>query len=42
MKLEPEPVVAGKAVYEVIADAFQIAQLECDMKEYGIEFRRIG
>lgn len=27
--------------YEVIADPFQIAQLEAAMREYGIEFRRV-
>lgn len=27
--------------YEVIADPFQIAQLESAMREYGIEFRRV-
>ena len=35
-------VPAGNAVrYEVIADLFQIAQLESAMREYGIKFRRV-
>lgn len=29
------------ATYEVVADAFQIAQLEAAMREYGIVFRRL-
>ena len=33
---------AGNTVrYEVIADLFQIAQLESAMREYGIKFRRV-
>ena len=28
-------------IYEVIADPFQIAQLESAMREYGIEYRRV-
>lgn len=31
----------GAIRYEVIADPFQIAQLESAMREYGIEFRRV-
>lgn len=35
-------VPAGNTVrYEVIADLFQIAQLESAMREYGIKFRRV-
>ena len=29
------------ARYEIKADAFQIAQLESAMREYGIEYRRV-
>ena len=32
---------ANAVTYEVIADPFQIAQLESAMREYGIEFRRV-
>lgn len=35
------PVPAGTLRYEVIADPFQIAQLEAAMQEYGIKFRRV-
>ena len=35
------PAPAGPVRYEVIADPFQIAQLESAMREYGIEFRRV-
>ena len=35
------PAPAGTVRYEVIADPFQIAQLESAMREYGIEFRRV-
>ena len=31
----------GPVRYEVVADPFQIAQLEAAMREYGIEFRRV-
>lgn len=31
----------GTVRYEVIADPFQIAQLEAAMREYGIKFRRV-
>lgn len=31
----------GTVRYEVLADPFQIAQLEAAMREYGIEFRRV-
>ena len=31
----------GTVRYEVVADPFQIAQLEATMREYGIEFRRV-
>lgn len=31
----------GTVRYEVVADPFQIAQLEAAMREYGIEFRRV-
>ena len=31
----------GTVRYEVVADPFQIAQLESAMREYGIEFRRV-
>lgn len=34
-------VSANAVTYEVIADPFQIAQLEAAMREYGIEYRRI-
>ena len=35
-------VPAGNTVrYEVIADLFQIAQIESAMREYGIKFRRV-
>ena len=33
--------LAGAVRYEVIADPFQIAQLEAAMREYGIKFRRV-
>lgn len=37
-----EPKFCTNAIrYEVIADPFQIAQLESAMREYGIEFRRV-
>lgn len=32
---------ANAVTYEVIADPFQIAQLESAMREYGIEYRRV-
>lgn len=32
---------AGTVRYEVVADPFQIAQLEAAMREYGIKFRRV-
>ena len=32
---------ANAVAYEVIADPFQIAQLESAMREYGIEYRRV-
>ena len=35
------PASAGTVRYEVIADPFQIAQLEAAMREYGIKFRRV-
>ena len=35
------PAPAGTVRYEVIADPFQIAQLEAAMREYGIKFRRV-
>lgn len=35
------PASAGTVRYEVVADPFQIAQLESAMREYGIEFRRV-
>ncbi len=35
------PAPAGTVRYEVIADPFQIAQLESAMREYGIKFRRV-
>lgn len=38
--VEPEP-HTDKIRYEVIADPFQIAQLEAVMREYGIQFRRV-
>ena len=38
--VEPEP-YTDKIRYEVIADPFQIAQLEAVMREYGIQFRRV-
>lgn len=31
----------GTVRYEVVADPFQIAQLEAAMREYGIKFRRV-
>ena len=31
----------GNVRYEVVADPFQIAQLEAAMREYGIKFRRV-
>ena len=33
--------LAGTVRYEVVADPFQIAQLEAAMREYGIQFRRV-
>ena len=38
--VEPKP-VTNTVVYEIIADPFQIAQLESAMREYGIEFWRV-
>ena len=38
--VEPKP-VTNTVVYEIIADPFQIAQLESAMREYGIKFRRV-
>lgn len=38
--VEPKP-VTNTVVYEIIADPFQIVQLESAMREYGIKFRRI-
>lgn len=38
--IEPKP-VTNTIVYEIIADPFQIVQLESAMREYGIEFRRV-
>ncbi len=35
------PASAGTVLYEVVADPFQIAQLEAAMREYGIKFRRV-
>lgn len=35
------PASAGTVRYEVVADLFQIAQLEAAMREYGIKFRRV-
>ena len=35
------PASAGTVWYEVVADPFQIAQLEAAMREYGIKFRRV-
>lgn len=35
------PAPAGTVRYEVVADPFQIAQLEAAMREYGIKFRRV-
>ena len=35
------PASAGPVRYEVVADPFQIAQLEAAMREYGIKFRRV-
>lgn len=35
------PASAGTVRYEVVADPFQIAQLEATMREYGIKFRRV-
>lgn len=41
-KENPEPSVKKNAImYEIIADPFQIAQIESAMREYGIKFRRI-
>ena len=46
LKASTEEFVEPKSVtdtvkYEVIADPFQIAQLESAMREYGIKFRRV-
>lgn len=38
--IEPKP-VTNTVVYEIIADPFQIVQLESAMREYGIKFRRV-
>ena len=38
--VEPKP-VTNTVVYEIIADPFQIVQLESAMREYGIKFRRV-
>ena len=38
--VEPKP-VTNTVVYEIIADPFQIVQLESAMREYRIKFRRI-
>lgn len=38
--IEPKP-VTNTIVYEIVADPFQIVQLESAMREYGIKFRRV-
>lgn len=38
--VEPKP-VTNTVVYEIIADPFQIVQLESAMREYDIKFRRV-
>lgn len=38
--IEPEP-ATNAVTYEIIADPFQIVQLESSMREYGIKFRRV-
>ena len=38
--IEPEPATSA-VTYEIIADPFQIVQLESSMREYGIKFRRV-
>lgn len=38
--IEPKP-VTNTVVYEIVADPFQIVQLESAMREYGIKFRRV-
>lgn len=38
--VEPKP-ATDAITYEIIADPFQIAQLESAMREYGIKFRRV-
>lgn len=38
--VDPEP-CNNKIMYEVVADPFQIVQLESSMREYGIKFRRV-
>ena len=38
--VQPKPVI-NTVTYEIIADPFQIVQLESAMREYGIKFRRV-
>lgn len=38
--VEPKP-ATDAITYEIIADPFQIVQLESAMREYDIKFRRI-
>lgn len=41
-KEKPDPSINNDTImYEIVADPFQIAQLESSMREYGIKYRRV-
>ena len=41
-KENPDPSINNDTImYEIVADPFQIAQLESSMREYGIKYRRV-
>ena len=39
--IEPADDMIEKIMYEIVADPFQVAQLESSMREYGIKYRRV-
>ena len=39
---EPADDMSETIMYEIIADPFQVAQLESSMHEYGIKYRRVN
>ena len=39
--IEPADDMIEKIMYEIVADPFQVAQLESSMREYGITYRRV-